>query len=213
MIKALFAAAVLFAPAASVAAPTPEEAAVRAVIEGSVEKVLAVLKEKETPSEEKRGRVQKIVEPIIDLPLMGKLALGPANWSKLSEPQRKEYSKLFVQAIQDSYFEKLELFTDETVEYDKPTPAAGGKYQMPIYIMSKGQRYKLVYKLYRKEGWKIYDLEIEGISIVRSYGNQYDQIMQKSGPDGLLARMKDKNFGDPEDLQAASNKNKENGKK
>ncbi|HAH07557.1 MAG TPA: hypothetical protein DCM05_13735 [Elusimicrobia bacterium] len=174
---------------------------VRVVVENTVNSVLDVLKDKSLAREAKRRKVKSLVEPVIDFALTGKLALGRTHWSKLSEGQRKEFTELFVKTLQDSYFEKLDLFTDEKVDFEAPAPAEKGKYQMMIRVLSKDQRYHLLYKLYKSgEAWKVYDVEIEGISIVRSYGSQYDQFLQKNSVADLLAKMKSKSIDAPKDL-------------
>jgi phospholipid transport system substrate-binding protein len=189
------------------AAPTPSEdaAAVRTVIETSVNSVLEVLKQKGLEREVRKKKVLDVVGPVFDLQLMGKLVLGRTHWPKLNEAQRKEFIELFVKTIHDSYYEKLDLFTDETVDFGAPAPGEKGKYEMAIRIVSKGQRYKLLYKLYRVAAtWKVYDIEIEGISLVRTYGAQYDQALQKSSIDELLAKMREKSLTVPEDLKKAT---------
>jgi len=175
------------------------------VVENSVNSVLEVLKNKELEKEDRKQKVLALIDPVFDLPLMGKLVLGPTYWPKLSVPQRKEFIALFIKAIHDSYFEKIDLFTNETVDFEAPAPGEKGKYEMATRINSKGQRYKLLYKLYRSgNSWKIYDMEIEGISLIRTYGAQYDQVIQKSSIKGLLAKMKEKAMEIPDELKAAA---------
>jgi phospholipid transport system substrate-binding protein len=192
---------------ASAAAAGGDAAEVRSVIERSVNSVLDVLKDKDLGKEQRKKRVLAKVDEVFDLALMGKLALGRAHWPKLDEGQRRKFSDLFVGTIKDSYYEKIDLFTDETVEFEAPAPAEKGKYQMGTSVISKGQRYKLLYKLYKgASGWKVYDVEIEGISLVRSYGSQYDQFLQKFSVEALLAKMKEKSLDTPEELKSKSKK-------
>ena len=188
------------------AAPAASDAKeVQAVIERSVHSVLDILKDKGLDREERKKRVLSIVDPVFDLPLMGKLVLGRTHWPSLSEPQRKDFTGLFIKAIHDSYFEKIDLFTDETVEFEAPVPREKGKFEMATRIASKGQRYKLLYKLYRGESsWRVYDFEIEGISLVRTYGSQYDQVLQKHSIDELLKKMREKALEVPAGLKRAA---------
>ena len=99
---------------------------------------------------------------------------------------------LYVKTLQDSYFDKMDLLTDETVEFDPPQ-RMDKKFQMLTHIVSKGQRIEMAYKLYKdKDAWKVYDLVIEGVSIVKSYGSQYDEFLRDKDVEALLKKMKDK---------------------
>lgn len=192
-------------------APLETDAAkvVEARIKSSVNQVLQILKDKNMEKEAKKVEVRKVVDPLFDIPLMAKLVLGRNHWPKFTEAQRKEFTDLFVKALQDSYFEKVELLTDEYVEFEKPVPVAD-KFQMLTHIVAKDKRYEMLFKLYKKQGdsavrageWQVYDVEIEGISFVRSYSNQYDQFLQKNSVAYLLKRLREKTLDLPEDLKA-----------
>lgn len=195
--------AIAGAQASAAPASTGEAKEIKAVISSAVNSVLDALKDKKLADAERRGKVFAVVDPLFDLPLMGKLVLGRAHWGKLSEPQRKEYTALFIRTIQDSYYEKINLFTDETVDLGEPSAGEKGKYEMLTFVNSKGKRYNLLYKIYRSgSAWRVYDMEIEGISLVRAYGSQYDQFLQKSPIEGLLVKMKEKSLETPKELKS-----------
>ncbi|MEK7743548.1 MAG: ABC transporter substrate-binding protein [Elusimicrobiota bacterium] len=171
---------------------TGDQKAVDALVRDTVERVMAVLKTKETAQADKKDQVIKIIDPIIDMSLMAKLTLGRNHWPKLDEKQRKEFTDLFKEQLKTSYFEKLDLLTDEKVEYNEPVEK-DKKFQMLTYILSKGQRVGMAYKLYKdKDAWKVYDLEIEGVSIVKSYGSQYEEFLRDNPFGALLKKMRQK---------------------
>ncbi|MBI5211450.1 MAG: ABC transporter substrate-binding protein [Elusimicrobia bacterium] len=176
--------------------------AVKSVVERTVNSIIDVLKDKANDREARRRKIFAIVDPVTDFALMGKLALGTSHWPKFDEDQRKEYTDSFSRTVRDSCFEKVEIYTNETVTFDPAAPAEKGKVRMLMHILSKGQRYKVFFKLYRAgSSWKIYDLEIEGVSLIRTYGAQYDQVLQKGSPKDLLAKMKSKGMATPDDLK------------
>ena len=192
----------------SMAAPRPAPAApeaegVRAVVEDSVNAVLAALRDKALTPQARRDAVMGVIDPVLDFPLMAKLALGRKHWPELDAAQQKEFTQLFVRSLQDSYFEKMDLLTDEKVEFDKPEPAEKGKFQMMTTILSKGDRHKMLYKMYKKDSsWKVYDVEIAGISLVKSYGAQYDQFLRTGSVADLLKKLREKALGQPDELKA-----------
>lgn len=190
------------APASAASAADKDAKAVKDLIEKTVTSILTILKDEKATPEQRRKKVQKLVDPIFDLKLMGKLVLGRKHWPKLKKAEREEFTHVFVTTMQDAYYDKLDLFSDETVEFEEPLPGKKGKYVMPTTITSKGKSYKLIYKVYRKKGaWKVYDMELEGISLVRAYGSQYDQFLQKSSFKELIKRMREKGIERPKDIE------------
>ena len=171
---------------------TGDQKAVDALIRDAVEQVMGVLKSKELSQADKKDRVIMIIDPIIDMSLMAKLTLGRSHWPKLDEKQRKLFTGIFKEQLKTSYFEKLDLLTDEKIEYNEPVEK-DKKFQMLTVILSKGQRIGMAYKLYKdKDAWKVYDIEIEGVSIVKSYGSQYDEFLRDNSFDALIKKMQRK---------------------
>ena len=174
---------------------------VRKTVEGFVNPALAVLKDKALDKETRKKKVADIVTSVFDFALIAKLTLGRAHWSKFDKAQQKEFTDLFVKSLQDSYADKMDLLTDEKVEFNDPEPAEKGKFEMLTFILSKGDRHKMLYRLYKQESdWKVYDVEISGISLVKSYGAQYDQFLQNGTPAGLIKKLKEKALEPPPEL-------------
>lgn len=197
-----------------VSTPTAAAKDVRGIIENTVNSILDVLKDKANGRDERRRKIFAIMDSVGDLALMGKLTLGPVHWPKFDEAQRKEFIDSFTKTIRDSCFEKVEIYTNETVEFDPPVPAEKGKYAAPVYVLSKGQRYKAIFKLYRgKAAWKIYDIEIEGISFIRTYMAQYDQVLQKGSIRDLLDKMRAKTLATPDALKNIAEPRKPGGER
>lgn len=181
-----------------------DKKAVAAVVRGAVDKVLVVLKNTELARAEKRKRVAAITDPLVDFRLMAMLSLGRKQWSEIDAKQRKSFTELFVQTIRASYFEKIYLFTDETVEYEAPVETKG-KFYVLTYILSKGERIKVAYKLYRKkDAWIVYDFEIEGVSVVKSYASQYADFLRENGFEKLLVEMRKKVESGPVNKETTS---------
>jgi len=161
------------------------------VVRNTVEAVLECLCNKDLPDESRRDRIIEIISPVFDFPLMGKLALGRRQWPRLNEDQIKEYTGLFIAQLQNSYSDKIALFSNETVEYEEPARVKT-KIHVATTVISKGERIKMLYKLYKsEEGWKVYDVEIQGVSIVSSYRAQYVQVLETGSIEDLLKRMKE----------------------
>jgi len=158
-------------------------------IKSNLDAVFSVLQKKDLSQQAKNSEVEKIVTPMFDFELMGKLSLGKKYWPDLSPEQREKFTELFVERLRQSYLDKLKAYTDEKIIYESPV-AVKKKVHVPTQLISKGKKISMLYKLYSSNNsWKIYDVEIEGVSIIRSYRSQFNEILQKGTFDDLLQKM------------------------
>ena len=153
--------------------------------------VTKVLQTKTIAQETKARIIDKIVSPIFDFALMGKLALGREHWSKFTEPQREKFTTLFTSRLKTSYREKISLYTDETGSL-KQAQRKDATIFIPMELVSKDKKMAILYKLRKVgKGWKIYDVEIEGVSILLTYRSQFDDILQQGSVEDLLKRLEE----------------------
>ena len=83
------------------------------------------------------------------------------------------------------------LYTDEKIVFDS-TIVEANKLRIPTYLQSKSGKVSITYKLYHaKKGWKIYDVEIEGVSIIQSYRSQFDYILRSGTVNDLLMKLEE----------------------
>ena len=159
------------------------------VLRTTLDAVLAVLRNKALEPKVRDKQVSDIVTPVFDFPLTGQLSLGRKHWSKLTADQRKRFTDLFVQRLKDTYRDKLAQYTDEKVVL-KPAVRKEGKVQIPTDVVSKDKSFAIVYHFYQSNKvWKIYDVEIEGISMIRTYRSQFDEVLAKGTVDDLLRQL------------------------
>ena len=163
-----------------------------AVMEKAVNSVLTVLRDGDLRRAVKRERILAVVRPTFDLPLMARLALGREHWPTLSEDERKEFVELFVLQLENSYFDKAQRFASEAMRFHPPQTVKN-KVHIKTTIQAKDEEIAIVYKLYKsKAGWRVYDLEIQGVSIVSSYRSQYSQALREGTFADLLSAMREK---------------------
>jgi phospholipid transport system substrate-binding protein len=155
----------------------------------NIESALSILQKKDLVQQEKNKQVTAIVEPLFDFNLMAKLALGRKYWPELSEKNRKKFVDLFVRRLKVTYVDKLSFYTNERVIYGSPVQN-GIKIQVPTKVISKNKNYSMLYKLYKSSnGYKIYDIEIEGVSLISTYRSQFNDILSKGTIDDLLLKL------------------------
>lgn len=173
----------------STAAVADDKENAEALLKIKIDAAIEVLKKKETDIQVKNQKILEIVAPIFDFPLMAKLALGREFWPGLSEDEKKKYTVLFTERLKASYLQKLSLYTDEEVTYKTPVHD-GRKVQIPTALISKGEIISMLYKMYEsKQGWKIYDVEIQGVSIISTYRSQFKEILANGTIDDLLQKL------------------------
>ena len=159
------------------------------LVRSKLESVISVLQKKNLEKEEKKQEIMEIIEPIFDFHLMGKLALGRKHWPDLPQEKRATFDALFVKRLREAYLEKMVLYTDEAIEHQDAVEVRG-KVHVPAHIVSKDKKIAMLYKLYKsKNDWKIYDIEIEGVSIISSYRSQFDETLATGTMDDLLYKL------------------------
>ena len=154
--------------------------------------VFAVLQQADITSAEKNKKIIEIITPLFDFALMAKLTLGKKVWPGLTKEQKERFTQLFIERLRSSYLDRLTLYTDEKVIYEAPVEVKR-KVHIPTSLVSKDNKISILYKFYKsKTDWQIYDLEIQGVSIIRSYRAQFSQILQNGSFDDLLKKMEKK---------------------
>jgi phospholipid transport system substrate-binding protein len=154
--------------------------------------VISVLQDKDLDQEARVRKINKIVSPIFDFPLMAKLALGRKYWPKLTVSQRQKFTGLFIERLRISYREKISLYTNEEVLF-KPAVKKKNMIYIPMELKSKDKKIALMHKLRKVDKrWKVYDVEIQGISILLTYRSQFDDILSKGTVEDLLSRLEER---------------------
>jgi len=115
------------------------------------------------------------------------------NWNKRSAEERKEFVSLFRQLIADTYMEKTYQYSGESITYlDERIEGDYGKVTS-VFNTSKGTPVTVEYRIMKKGGsWRVYDLYIEGVSLVGNYRSQFNSVITGSSYEELVKRLKGK---------------------
>ena len=172
-------------------AATPKE-----TVENGVSKVIKILGDpafKAKAKDEQISVISKEVDHIFDFKELSRRTLG-RDWKKMSAAQQKEFVELFKQLLQGVYADRLLAYSDQKVIFDKETMLKKGRAEVQSYLeTSDGKKIPLFYRLTDKSGsWKVYDIVIEGVSMVKNYRTQFRQILSKDPPDKLIDILRDK---------------------
>jgi len=170
-----------------------DKSAAEEILKTKLEVVISVLQKKQLEIEAKKKQIVEIVTPIFDFSLMAKLTLGRKFWPGLAKEEKERFTELFVKRLKESYLEKLfrYTYTDEKIVYNAPIQVKK-KIHIPTKLISKDNKISMLYKLYKsKQDWKIYDIEIEGVSIITTYRSQFEQVLSKGTIDDLLKKLEE----------------------
>ena len=166
-----------------------DKGAAEQFLKSKLDTVFDVLQQADLEERAKREQIEEIVSPMFDFQLMAKLSLGKKHWPALTPENKSRFTKLFVKRLKQSYLNKISTYTDEKVIYEPPV-AAKKKVHVPTSLISKGKKVSMLYKFYKSQDrWKIYDIEIQGVSIIRSYRSQCNEILQNGTFEDLLQKL------------------------
>jgi phospholipid transport system substrate-binding protein len=151
--------------------------------------IVSILQNKDIDQNVKEKEISKVISPIFDFPLMAKLTLGREHWPKLDEPQREKFTQLFSERLKRTYWKKIALYKDENVWF-KPTEQKKEIYHIPTELIYKDKKVAILYKLRKVEkSWKIYDVEIQGVSVLLTYRSQFNEILSRGTVKDLLSQL------------------------
>ena len=172
-------------------------------LKGAVDRIVQILEDPSMKAEakaaERRAAIRKEAEQVFDFQETAKRALGP-HWQNLSEAERNEFVSLFADLLERSYISKIEQYSGEKVTYAGDSVASGAATVKTRFTTSKGTDVPIDYRMLSKgDRWLVYDVNIEGISLIGNYRTQFNKIIQTSSFQDLVAKMKSRqsDFGAP----------------
>jgi phospholipid transport system substrate-binding protein len=170
-----------------------------ALAKSVTEDVLAVIRADKEILSGNQKKVLELVEakvlPHFSFPRMTQLAMG-RNWRAANAEQQKKLVVEFRTLLVRTYTTAFTQYKNQTVEYKPPRMAAGDTEVVvqSLIKQNSGPPIAVDYSMEKTDsGWKVYNMKIEGISLVENYRNTFNTEIQKNGVDGLIATLADKN--------------------
>ncbi|MDF1553773.1 MAG: ABC transporter substrate-binding protein [Deferrisomatales bacterium] len=167
------------------ASQTPTDQ-VRVTVDGVIE----ILKDKGLDPSIRREKITTAIRERFDFEAMAQGTLAQ-NWKKAAPEERARFVGLFSQLLENTYMGRIEAYTDEKVRYEKEQ--VEDKRAVVGTVIVTNVDIPVDYKLRRKgDEWFVYDVVIEGVSLVRNYRSSYGEIVHQEGMEGLLSKMEAK---------------------
>jgi phospholipid transport system substrate-binding protein len=161
-----------------------------------VDRVVSVLDDtelrKSARAAERRAAIRRIANETFDFTETSQRALGP-HWQARTPAERDEFTGLFADLLERSYIGKIELYSGEKVAYLGDTIDGDFATVRTKLLTKQGTEVPIVYRMVRRgDHWLVYDVSIEGVSLVANYRAQFNKIIQTSGYASLVQRLRNK---------------------
>lgn len=171
------------------------------MLEETSHQILATLKKNKVNLKNNSQVIYEAVEryllPNVDVSGMSRSVLGRKAWGEASSADKQHFSKAFTQLVIRTYATPLAEYTDETIKFMPIRGSLESRFIRvnSIIIRSKGKNIPLSYSLIARDGkWKIYDLSVEGVSLLQSFRSQFAEVLQNSSMQELIKQMQRHNI-------------------
>ncbi len=166
------------------------------VVKERVNEVLNVLRNPalkgEAGKKAKKQKISSISQEMFDFSELSKRSLGQ-NWSKLSPEQQREFTDLYKSLLEDTYADKITTYTDEKLIFGKEIPLSDKTVEVRTTVVTKTSNIPINYRLIEENGrWKVYDVVIEGVSLISNYRSQFREILATRTPEALIETLRKK---------------------
>jgi phospholipid transport system substrate-binding protein len=187
---AIVAALLLYAAGGATEPVSPTEG-----VRSTINEVIRLLNDESLKRPEHLAQRHRLVEEAVgrrfDYEELSKRSLG-GQWTKLTDIQRREFVEVFKQLLSDAYADRIEGYSGEQVRYLKER-IEGSYAQLKTRIVSAKFDLPVDYRLLNKEGeWRVYDVVIDGVSLVKNYRGQFERILRASSYEELVLKMRTK---------------------
>jgi phospholipid transport system substrate-binding protein len=181
--------ALLTAQGAWAGAPTEQ-------LRGAIERVIKMLDEPELKAPEKtlerRTAVRRVANDIFDFAETARRSLA-RHWNARTAQEREEFVALFADLLERSYISKIDLYGGEKILYLGELVDSDQATVRSKIITKGGSEVPVDYRLLKRgERWLVYDVSVEGVSLVNNYRTQFNKIIQTSSYTELVKKMKTK---------------------
>lgn len=198
MLKQLQAIVVAFALSTSGMVALAADHPAQKLVVDSISAMLDVLKNDaeriKTDPDYRQAKVEELIVPNVDFDTMTKLAVGKF-WRKADAAQRVELVDEFKTLLLNTYTGTLAEYSGETIVFEpfRPESREDRAVVRSTFSQSGGDDVPVLYKLRDQNGWSIYDIEVNNISLVTSYRSAFTNEIGKGGIAGLIGALKERN--------------------
>ena len=163
-------------------------------VKKTVDEVVRIVASKEMKHNEQKRRqaLKKTISLVFDYSEMSKRSLGK-HWNQRTPAEKKRFSELFSTLLENSYAGKIESYNNERIVYLKETVDGDHAEVKSKVVTAKRDEFTLDYRMINQNGkWMVYDVVIEGVSLVSNYRTQFNKIITNGGYGELVKKLEAK---------------------
>jgi phospholipid transport system substrate-binding protein len=163
-------------------------------VKKTVDEVVRIVSDKEMKKSDhqRRQALKKTISTIFNYNEMAKRSLGK-HWNQRSAAERKQFTELFASLLENSYAGKIESYNNEKIVYLKETIDSDHAEVKSKVVTTKRDEFTLDYRMINQDGkWMVYDVVIEGVSLVSNYRTQFNKIITTDGYPVLVKKLQTK---------------------
>jgi phospholipid transport system substrate-binding protein len=154
--------------------------------------VVAAKKQQTLETEETKDKLWVIVDTVFDFATLSRKTLG-RNWLAMNEAEKTEFVTLFRKLLGRTYLNRIKDYDNEELVFLRESFLSPENAEVYAQVESKGKPYAINFKLFSKEGkWKVYDVSIEGVSLLSNYRSQFNDFLRKNTMPDLIKKLKKK---------------------
>lgn len=181
--------ALLLAPVAWAGAPTDQ-------LRAAVDRVIKILEDPELKkparAEERRAQVRAVAHEIFNFKELARRTLA-RHWRERTPEEQEEFTELFADLLERAYLGKIDLYQGERVRYTDERVEGDFATVGSVILTKEGTEVPVEYRMLKNQGrWEVYDVVVEGISLVSNYRSQFARIIQRSGYAELVDKLRAK---------------------
>lgn len=163
-------------------------------LRGSINKVIKSLEDPEYKGDakvkERRAVIRKIANDIFDFAETARRSLA-RHWQARTDREREEFIQLFSDLLERAYFSKIDVYGGERISYLGELVDGDVATVRTRIVTRQGSEIPIDYRMLRRgERWLVYDVSIEGVSLVSNYRTQFNKIIQTSSYQELVRKMR-----------------------
>jgi len=165
-------------------------------VKGHVDKAFEVLRDPSLKAESarqvKKERIEAILEKMFDFTELSKRTLAQ-NWSKFDPGQQKEFIGLYKTLLMETYTNKIMTYTDQKIVFNSEVALTENTFEVRSTVLKNAGDIPINYRVMQKDGsWMVYDVVIEGVSLINNYRSQFREILANKPPESLLETLRKK---------------------
>ena len=165
-------------------------------VKANSDKVLNVLRDPSlkpaSAKKAKKDKIRAIADKMFDFMELSRRTLA-RNWDKLSPEQQKEFVELYKSVLEDAYADKVLSYTDEKIVFSKEIELTEKTVEVQSTVFRRTTEIPIYYRAVLKNGeWRVYDVVIEGVSLINNYRTQFREILSNKPPEALLETLRKK---------------------